>query len=155
MENVFFIKHHVTPCFSLYCVFSRADVLGGDAAPQGNVLRQARLLQGPAVTGRRTASPSNHSRLSHGSGFPPHPIISGNPPPSLPPSCECVFVWERRTMVVFNHHKGWKTDVCRHWFGVLVGFCWVWDQNISFFETCSTPIWHEHHHLNPSDELRA
>lgn len=32
------------------CVSSRADVLGGDAAPQGNVLRQARLLQRPAVT---------------------------------------------------------------------------------------------------------
>lgn len=29
----------------------RADVLGGDAAPQGNVPRQARLLQRPAVTG--------------------------------------------------------------------------------------------------------
>uniref|UniRef100_A0A3P9D3M9 RAB3A interacting protein (rabin3) n=1 Tax=Maylandia zebra TaxID=106582 RepID=A0A3P9D3M9_9CICH len=33
------------------CVCSRTDVLGGDAAPQGNVPRQAWLLQRPAVTG--------------------------------------------------------------------------------------------------------
>lgn len=44
-----------------YFVFSRADVLGGDAASQGNVLCQARLLQRPAVMGRRHHSPVTDS----------------------------------------------------------------------------------------------
>lgn len=65
--------------------------------------------------------------------------------PSLSPSCECVFVWERRTLVVFNHHKDWRTvksvvtDLEFWWVSVES----LTPKYISFFETCSTPIWHE------------
>lgn len=140
--------HHLTIMwlcgFSLYCVFSRADVLGGDAAPQGNVLRQARLLQGPAVTDRQPRSPVTADS----------PLVlvflliwsfQETLLPSLFPSCEFVIVWERTTVVVFNHHKDWKivTSVITD-----LEFWWVSVERlrpnyISIFEICSTSIWHE------------
>lgn len=56
-------------------LFSGADVLGGDAAPQRNVLRQVRLLQRPAVT----------------DGQPRPPTTAGSTPPLYVWVCFCVW----------------------------------------------------------------
>lgn len=74
------------------CVCSRTDVLGGDAAPQGNVPRQAWLLQRPAVTGAVLHSQQSLSWSPAPPWLLPLPLIL----------CEC-FLCERET--VFNHHK--------------------------------------------------
>lgn len=82
------------------CVCSRTDVLGGDAAPQGNVPRQAWLLQRPAVTGAVLQSQQSLSWSPTPPWLLPHPTLALAPPPSF---VWVFFVWERKT--VFNHHK--------------------------------------------------
>ena len=114
---------------SRLCVFSGADVLGGDAAPPGNVPRQARLLQRPAVMDRpRPPITANSAPKPHpppGSVFPSqHLYISGNPSPPRPPAWVYFCACETITVVVFNHHKDWRTDIrCHCWSGVLLSFC--------------------------------
>ena len=66
------------------CVSSGADLLGGDAAPQGDVFSKARLLQRPAVTDRQLQHPITALR----SLKKPRPLTLL----LLLPLCECVFV---------------------------------------------------------------
>lgn len=103
------------------CVCSRTDVLGGDAAPQGNVPRQAWLLQRPAVTGAVLHSQQSLSWSPAPPWLLPLPLIL----------CEC-FLCEREKLFSIITKKDWRL-----WFWCRWSLL-IWTSLGS--ETCNTLV---------------